>query len=153
MNDSAVINMILILAVVLGIVAWLTLRIVIKRLFPNNYLPKNSQNFLYYKIDLLQRKMTTIESHELKKDASTLFDQDYELIRLGKLKAFLNHTTKLPEKSFLVVLNNAFPYVFTKALPALKNKEINLILFIPALIVATDEKYQDIRMQLLNLFQ
>ncbi len=131
MNDSAVVYMILILAIVLGLAVGPILMVISKRFFAFKHVPKNNQNSLYYKIDLIQKKITTIKFHDLKKDTSNLFDQDYELIRLGKLKAFIDHKMELPEKSFLVVFNNSFTYVFTKALPVLRNKQIDLIIFIP----------------------
>ena len=154
MPDSIITYLILALALVLGLGLGLTL-IKIKRRLPAIKQPsKNNKTPTYYKIDLVQQEITLITNRELEENTSNLFDRDFELIRLNNLKSFINGQSDLPEKVFVVVLDDQYAYAVNNALPVLRNKQMKVIIFIPILIVANNNKYRHIQMQLREyLFQ
>ena len=148
MPDSIITYIILILAIGLGLGLGLTLIIIKKRLPAIKKPSKDKKNFNYYKIDLAQQNVTLITYQELEENTNNLFDRDFVLIRLDNLWSFINGKSDLPEKVFVVVIDDQYAYAVNNALPVLRNKQIKVIIFIPIFIVANNNKYRHIQTQL-----
>lgn len=138
---------ILAIEIFLGLGLGLTLLVIIRKLPPINQPRRNDKNGRYYKIDLVQQKVTSITSRELKENTDYLFDRDFELVRLNNLKSFIYGKNDLPEKVFFIVLDDQYAYAVNNALPILRNTRLNVIIFIPSFIVANN-KYRHIQTQL-----
>ena len=147
MLDSIITYLILALAIVLGLGLGLTLIKIKRRLSPIKQPSKNNKTPTYYKIDLVQQKITLITNCELEENTNYLFDLDFKLIRLNNLKSFINRQIDLPEKVFVVALDDQYAYAVNNALPVLRNKQMKVVIFIPIFIVANN-KYRNIQMQL-----
>jgi hypothetical protein len=107
---------------------------------------------MYYKLDLPERKITTISSAAIDEESSNLNKNDYELIFLHDLEAFTNQKGKLPDNSFLITLNDTYSHSLKKALPILIKKHISIIIFLPIVVSSNNNNYQQHNVQQLNEF-
>ena len=130
MNDTTII----LLAIALGF----TLLVIVLRFFPFSTSAFSSKPSMYYKLNPCEEKITSITLRALKDDVDKLFHEDYELIRLVKLKAIINHKTPLPQRSFLVAVDESCVHTLIKALPVLKKEKASIIIFIPTFLVESN---------------
>lgn len=107
---------------------------------------------MYYKLDLQRREITTITYAGLNEDTEKLSAFNYELIFLSDVEVFISSNAKLPEKSFLISLNETYSRSLKQALPVLIEENISLIIFLPVLISSNHNKYQQKEVQQLNDF-
>lgn len=107
---------------------------------------------MYYKLDIASQKITTISSYALHDEISNLNVNDYHLILLTDLDAFINNKIALPAHSYMVAANELYSYSLKKALPVLVNDQVSIIIFLPILISSTNNKYQEKQVQQLNGF-
>lgn len=136
MNDTTIIF----LAITLGF----TLLVIVIRLFQSGALPINNQPPMYYRFDVAEQKITTVTFRALKKDIDKLFNENYELMRMATLKKIVNHKTKLPGNSILVVENESCTATLVKALPFLMKNKVLMIIFIPTFLVVNNDKLHGI---------
>lgn len=144
MSDSAIIY----IAILIG---FLLLVLAIK-FFPFVKSKNEKHVLMYYKLDLQRREITTITYAGLNEDTEKLSAFNYELIFLSDVEVFISSNTKLPEKSFLISLNETYSRSLKLALPVLIKENISLIIFLPILISPTTTKYQQKEVQQLNEF-
>ncbi|MCW3107547.1 MAG: hypothetical protein JWQ09_2053 [Segetibacter sp.] len=107
---------------------------------------------MYYKLDLTQRKITTITSLAVEEESKYLNGNDYELIVLTDLDAFTVKNEKLPQHSFLIILNDVYSHSLKMALPRLVSEHISIIVFLPILISSNSNQYRQKAVQQLNDF-
>lgn len=107
---------------------------------------------MYYKLDIASLKITIISSHALQAVACDLNNNNYNLISLADIDAFINQGAKLPTSSFLIVVNDFYSYVLKKALPLLIKDQVSIIIFLPILISSSNHGYQKKQVQQLNGF-
>ena len=144
MYDEAVIY----IAILIGFV----LLIVIIRLLPYDVQPREKRVLMYYKLDLENRKITTISSATVEEQSINLNKNNYELIILSQLEAFTNQKVNLPDRSFMIALNDAYSHSLKRALPGLIKKHISIIIFLPIIISDNNNQYQEKSVQQLNEF-
>lgn len=144
MSDSAIIY----IAILIG---FLLLVLAIK-FFPFVKSKKEKHVLMYYKLDLQRREITTITYAVLNEDTEKLSAFNYELIFLSDVEVFISSNAKLPEKSFLISLNETYSRSLKLALPVLIKENISLIICLPILISPTTTKYQQKEVQQLNEF-
>lgn len=100
---------------------------------------------MYYRLNVLEQEITSITLRALKDDVDKLFDEDYELMRLVKLKAIVNRKTPLPQRSFFVAVNKSCFHTLIQALPVLKKEQLSIIIFIPTFLVESNNASQEIK--------
>jgi hypothetical protein len=113
---------------------------------------KGNQLLMYYKLDLAEKKISTITSTVLEEDTKWLNANNYELIFLSDLEAFTNQKIKLPNNSFLIALNETYSYLLKRALHVLIKEQVSIIIFLPIIVTSDNEKYQQKEIQQLNEF-
>lgn len=114
--------------------------------------PKENGIFMYYKLDMACLKITTISSQSLEAEIGYLNNNNYSLILLTDLDAFIKQQSKLPAHSFLIAINDLYSYSLKKALPVLIKNHISIIIFLPILISSGNPGYQQKEVQQLNGF-
>jgi hypothetical protein len=89
---------------------------------------------MYYKLDIASQKITTISSYDLYVETSSLNLNDYSLISLTDLDAFINNKAIQPHRSYIIAANELYSYSLKKALPVLIKNQISIIIFLQILI-------------------
>jgi len=107
---------------------------------------------MYYKIELPERKITTITAAIVATEMLSNIYSGYVELHLKDINAFKSHKIKLPLYSCLVVQNEMYGTTLKKALPLLMAENIKIIIFIPVLSVSGNYTYQQKRIQQLNDF-
>lgn len=144
MSDGAIIYVAILIGFVLLVLAI--------KFFPFVKSKKEKHVLMYYKLDLQSREITTITYAGLNEETQKLSEFSHELIFLSDVEAFINSKAKLPEKSFLISLNETYSHSLKQALPVLVEENISLIIFLPILISSNRNKYQQKEVQQLNDF-
>ena len=122
------------------------------KFYPYTKKELDKKELMYYKLNLKDKKITTISSIILQEDTKQLSNTGYELIFLSDLDAFVKQKIQLPHHSFLVAFNESYSYTLKNALPSLISENISLIIFLPVLIAHNSNNYQEQEVQQLNEF-
>ncbi|MBK8712998.1 MAG: hypothetical protein IPL97_14195 [Niastella sp.] len=144
MSDSAIIYT----ALFLG---FIFLLLFIRR-FPFAKKSEGNNVLMYYKLELPENKITTITAINLEQDSKLLNSSGYELVFLSDLEEYTRHEVKLPNSSFLIAANESYSNLLKVALPSLVHNKINLVIFIPILLIPSNETHSEKQVQQLNEF-
>lgn len=107
---------------------------------------------MYYKLDLANRKITTLADDALREHAGQLNNNHFRSISLSDIKSFIGHKNPLPENSFLILLSESYSSLLRKSLPVFIKKNISIIIFLPVTIFSNNNKYLRKQAQELNEF-
>ncbi len=144
MSDSAIIYTTLFLGFIL--------LLLFIRHFPFIKKPVENTVLMYYKLELPKRKITTITTAGLEQDSKFLNNSGCKLIFISDLEAYAELRSKLPNYSFLVTVTESYSNILKLALPFLVHDKINIVIFIPILMVPDNSIHKEKQVQQLNEF-
>lgn len=98
---------------------------------------KESPVLKYQKIDLLNGDITILSVPEFEREMTRLMENDYDLSSLNELHSFVEHRIKLPEKSFVILMEYDVSCAVQLLTIELLIHNINIIFFKPLLQKAT----------------
>lgn len=144
MSDSAIIYIVLFL--------FFILLLLFIRCFPFTKKTEGDSVLMYYKIELPENKITTITALNLEQDSKLLNSSGYELVFLSDLEEHTRHQIKLPKNSFLIAASESYSNLLKAALPLLVHDKINIVIFIPILLIPSNDTHNEKKVQQLNEF-
>ena len=107
---------------------------------------------MYYKLDFLERKISTITPAVFAADTKILSDKKFNLIFLPNLKTLSGNATRLPHNYYLIVFNEAYEEPLQMAIPPLADNNVSIIIFLPAFVSSETKKYFKNKTVQLNKF-